>query len=136
MCAPSAVNSRPWEFVVVENRALRQRMTEVHPYCRAATEASLVLAVCGIPQAWPDAPEGGMWPQDCAAAIENILLAATSLGYGTCWCGVYPHKGRVTALQELLLVTTVPVALILVGVADETPKQRGYYDPARVRTLR
>ena len=136
MHAPSAVNSRPWEFVVVENPALRQQISATHPYCRSLPDASLAIVVCGLPDAWPDAPQGGMWPQDCAAATENILLEATGLGYGTCWCGVYPHRERAEAIARLIGVASVPVSLIIVGKAAETPKARGFYDESRVTYLR
>jgi nitroreductase len=136
MCAPSACNSRPWEFVVVENAAVKREITKMQPYCRSLPDAALAIVVCGIAQALPTAPGEGFWPQDCAAATENILLQATELGYGTCWCGVYPHKELSVELAKLLGVESTPLSIILVGVADEQPAQRGFYDPARVRYLR
>ncbi len=136
MCAPSACNSRPWEFVVVVNPALRKQITEVHPYCRSLPDAALAIVVCGVPEALPTAPTEGFWPQDCAAATQNILLEATELGYGTCWCGVYPDRKRAAAIAGLLGVDSMPLSLILVGVAAETPAQRGFYDASRVRVLR
>ena len=136
MCAPSACNSRPWEFVVVENLELRKQITQIHPHCRSLPDASLAIVVCGIPQALPDAPGEGFWAQDCAAATQNILLEATELGYGTCWCGIYPDRKLADVLAKLLEVTSVPLLLILVGVASETPKQRGFFDATRVKYLR
>lgn len=135
MCAPSAINSRPWTFVVVENEAIRKTMTTLHPYCRSLPEASLAIVVCGLPDAWPDAPAEGFWPQDCGAAVENLLLEATGLGYGTCWCGLYPNRDYAAAFQALLDVTATPVALIIVGQAAETPKQRGFYEEAKVKYI-
>ena len=136
MSAPSACNSRPWEFVLVESAELRKQITAIHPHCRFLPDAALALVVCGLPEALPTAPGDGFWPQDCAAATQNILLTATELGYGTCWCGIYPDKDRSMAFAKLLGVTTVPFCLILVGTADEQPAQRGFYDPSRVRYLR
>ena len=136
MCAPSACNSRPWEFVVVENADLRQRLTQVHPYCKSLVDACAAIVVCGASEALPDAPGEGFWPQDCAAATQNLLLQATELGYGTCWCGVYPDRKRAEDITRLIGVTTVPLAMVIVGVPDESPKQRGFYDQARVRYLR
>ena len=136
MCAPSACNSRPWEYVVVENADIRQSITRVQPYCKSLVDASMGIVVCGAPEALPDAPCEGFWPQDCAAATENLLLQATELGYGTCWCGIYPDRDRAKAIADLLNVQTTPLALIIVGVADEAPNQRGFYDQARVRYLR
>ena len=136
MCAPSACNSRPWEFVVVENAEMRENLTRVHPYCKSLTNASMAIVVCGMPDALPDAPAEGFWPQDCAAATENLLLQATELGYGTCWCGVYPDRARADAIAKLLGIASVPVSMVIVGLADETPKQRGFYDKTRVRYFR
>ncbi len=135
MCAPSACNSRPWEFVVVKDAALRGEIAKVHPYCRSLPDAAMGIVVCGLPGALPNAPCEGFWPQDCAAATENILLQATELGYGTCWCGVYPDKARAEAIARLLNVSSTPFSLILVGVADESPARRGFFDAARVKVL-
>ena len=136
MCAPSAHNSRPWEFVVVENPEIRKRITRIHPYCKSLPDACLAIVVCGVPEAAPNMPGEGFWAQDCAAATENILLEATGLGYGTCWCGVYPDRERATAIADMLGVQTVPVQMIIVGVADEAPRQRGFYDRDRVKYIR
>ena len=136
MSAPSACNSRPWEFVVVENEAIRKQITGMHPHCRSLPDASLAIVVCGLPQALPTAPGEGFWPQDCAAATENILLEATELGYGTCWCGIYPDRDRAASIAALLGVTSVPVSMISVGMADESPVRRGHLDASRVRYLR
>ena len=135
MCAPSAINSRPWEFVVVENAAVRQAITAIQPYCRSLPEASLAIVVCGLPDAWADAPGIGFWTQDCGAAVENLMLEATGLGYGTCWCGLYPNLKYSAPVQDLLDVRSIPVALVIVGKAAEAPKQRGFYEEAKVKYI-
>lgn len=86
MMAPSALNTRPWQFYVVTDERTKQALLRVHPYCRLET-APLAIVVCGRPDKQPG---HGYWPQDCGAAIENILLQALDLGYGSCWCGCYP----------------------------------------------
>jgi nitroreductase len=55
--------------------------------------------------------------QDCAAAIENILVAARALNLGTVWCGVYPNEERVSGMAELLDVPDpfVPLAILALG---------------------
>ena len=136
MCAPSACNSRPWEFVVVENAAMRQSLSAMHPYCRSLPDASLAILVCGAQPELANVPAEGFWVQDCACATENILLQATELGYGTCWCGVYPHRELANEVAKLVGVPSTPVSLIIVGKAAEAPKQRGWYDETRVKTLR
>ena len=136
MLAPSAKNCRPWEFVVVKNRELMLKMPEVSPYIRMMDTASLAIVVCGRPKD-QEGKSGAYWPQDCGAAIENLLLCALELGYGTCWCGLYPSEGRGEAMRELIGAdgSVMPMAVIAVGVADEEPAQRGYYDEKKVRII-
>jgi nitroreductase len=134
MTAPSACNTRPWDFTVVRSPELRERIAKVHPYARMVAKASLAVVV----GARPDLLPRGMaefWPQDCAAATENLLLQAVALGYGAVWCGVYPQKKRMDSIREIIGGESVPFNVIAVGVPDEAPAARGYYDPARVRTL-
>ena len=134
MMAPSACNTRPWDFTVVRSLSKRQEIAAVHPYARMVTKASLAVVV----GARPDLLPGDMhafWPQDCAAATENLLIQAAALGYGAVWCGVYPDMKRVEQIKTVVGGESVPFCVIAVGVPDEKPAARGYYDPKRVRIL-
>ena len=135
MMAPSACNTRPWEFYVVESREIMGRLAEIHPYAQMLGSASLAIVVC----ARPEVQEGkcaGYWPLDCGAAVENLLLQAVELGYGTCWCGCWPSERVANAIAEALGAKSVPVALISVGAPDEAPAQRGHYDPGKVHWVK
>jgi len=96
--------------------------------------ASLAVVVCGRPE-----DQAGKcreyWPLDCGAAIENLLLQAAALGYGTCWCGCYPLAHRVEEMQKILEVGSIPLAVIAVGKSQESPAARGFLDEARVKYL-
>lgn len=132
MMAPSAVNSRPWEFYASDKEEVKNALMAVHPSCKMLETASWAIVVCGR----PDLQQGrGFWPQDCGAAIENILLSATAMGYGTCWCGCYPSQPRTDLVQKTLHCDSVPVAIIALGVPDEAPAAKGFYDPARVKFI-
>ena len=134
MMAPSACNTRPWEFFVVEDPAVKQRLQAVHPYASMLSTASLAIVVCGLPDVQADTCPG-FWPQDCGAAVENLLLQAAALGYGTCWCGCWPIQERVQAIQEVLDARSVPVALVCVGVPAEEPPAKGSYQSDKVTWL-
>ena len=134
MMAPSACNSRPWEFVVVENQDKLQEIHAAHPYTSMLNTASLAIVICGRPDLQTGICEG-YFPQDCGAAAQNILLAAAELGYGTCWCGVYPSEARVDAVRKIVDVTSVPFAVIALGVPDDAPAARGFYDEERVKWM-
>ena len=134
MMAPSACNTRPWEFFVAEGEA-KERLRQAHPYSQMLKTAPLAIVACGR----PDLQEGRcepFWPEDCGAAIQNLLLQAAELGFGTCWCGCYPNELVMTRVQKVLDTAAVPVALIAVGVPDEDPPARGFYEPAKVTFLR
>ena len=71
--APSAVNRRPWRFVVVRDRGNLNTLAEVHPYGKMLFQAPLALVVCGA--VLHDGEPNPWWEEDCAAAMQNILLA-------------------------------------------------------------
>jgi nitroreductase len=98
--------------------------------CETATAAIVVVA---IPQTAP-VPEG-YFSQDCAAATQNILLEAVSMGLGTCWCGVYPRDERISSIRELFDIhePKVPFNVIAIGTPAENPERRGFFDKTKVR---
>jgi nitroreductase len=132
MMAPSACNGRPWEFVVVKSEEKRREIMEVHPYTQFLADASLAIIVCGKIKIAEAEMSQGYWVQDCSAATENILLQAAGLGYGTVWCGVYPTKERVEGITKVLNLENTPLCVIALGVPDESPAARGFYDKSRV----
>ena len=134
MLAPSAINLRPWEFIVIRDKAKLQAMMEVHEYAKMLETASLAIVVVGLPRNKEDGIE--FFSQDCGAATQNILLQAVAMGLGTCWCGIYPIEKRVSQFKELLGVeAAVPYSLITVGIPDEQPAARGFYDPNKVKHI-
>ena len=134
MLAPSAVNNRPWKFVVVTNRQKLEEMVDAFPYAKMLQSASAAIVVCGLTER-RFAKE--YFPQDCSAATQNILLQATSMGLGTCWCGVYPLEERIEKACEMLDIhdDSIPFNIIAVGIPDEEPKQRGFYEAEKVRWI-
>lgn len=133
MAAPSASNRKPWQFIVVAERHTLDRLAESHPHAKMLFEAPLCIAVCG------DLTEmERFWVQDCSAATENLLLAATALGLGAVWLGVYPREERVAAVRQVLGIpeTIVPLNLISIGHPAEETEPRTQYDEARVHRER
>lgn len=134
MLAPSACNTRPWEFVVLKSNDAKERAAKLHPYAKHLLQASIGIMVC----ARPDLQEGiadGFFPQDCGAAIENMLLMSTELGYGSCWCGIYPRDERTAEFKSEFKLESIPLAIVVIGKAAEEAAQRGFYDETRVKVL-
>ena len=125
MFAPSARNTQPWHFVAVNDRKILDKIPHVHPYAEMCYEAGAAILVCG--DSGIEKLEGYL-ALDCAAASQNILLAAHDLGLGAVWLGVYPRKERMEPLAGLfnLPQTVIPISLIALGYPAEkiSPPER------------
>jgi nitroreductase len=135
MCAPSAGNERPWHFVVLTDRALLDGIPKFHPYSAMLKNASAAILVCGDPTM---EKHQGYWVLDCAAATENLLLAAHAKGLGAVWCGVYPTTDRVANMRTLLGLPeqVIPFSLVPLGFPAEERKAGDRFDESRVHENR
>ena len=131
MAAPSAGNQQPWEFIVVTDRALLAKITEVHPHSKMLHEAPAAIVVCGNTSR---EKHTGFWVQDCSAAVQNMLLEATHHGIGSVWLGVYPRQDRVDGMKKLFSLPeqVVPFAVVALGHAKEPPTSVDRFNPGYV----
>jgi len=124
--APSAGNIQPWEFVVVRKPGIKRRLVEAALGQTFIEEASLVIVVCAnedrSAEGYGVRGRSLYCIQDTSAAVQNILLAAYSLGLGTCWIGAFNEDKA----REVLKVPAGirPVAIIPVGYPAESPAPR------------
>ncbi len=125
MAAPSACGKDPWRFVVVREQATLQALAAALPNGGMIAGAPLGIVVCGDLDA-AHANEVSYMLQDCSAAIENLLLAAHSLGLGACWLGVHPRQARIEALSKILGLPEkiIPVSGIALGWPAEEKAAR------------
>jgi len=114
MYAPSARNQQPWHFIIIDERSILDEIVKIHPYAGMLRGAELAVLVCGNEDL---ELSSGYWPVDCAAATQNLLLAAHALGLGAVWLGVYPRHERQKGIQELfdLPHRVHPFSLISIG---------------------
>jgi nitroreductase len=133
MAAPSACAKDPWRFIVVRNRENLQQIAKLLPNGNFLAEAPLGIIVCGDIGAVHAGSESYML-QDCSAAIENILLAATALGLGTCWLGVHPRTERITGITNFfeLPANIVPVSVIAAGHPEKMPEKNTRFMPNNI----
>jgi nitroreductase len=124
--APSAGNIQPWEFVVIRNAEMKKELSEAAFGQSLVEEASVVIVVCAneVSSAIGYGLRGKSLYciQDTAAAAQNILLAAYSLGLGTCWIGAFNEQKVAKVVKTPEEVR--PIAIILIGYPDETPSPR------------
>lgn len=122
--APSAGNIQPWEFVIVRDEKIKQKLAWAALDQTFIEEAPVVIVVCAdeAQSSWGYGSRGITLYclQDTAAAIQNILLAAHALGLGTCWVGAFREEPVKRALNAPLNIR--PVAIIPVGHAAEKPR--------------
>lgn len=137
MAAPTAVNKRPWHFVVVRDRAILDALAESLPYCHMAKQAPLAIIVCGDTRRFLPGDDSTLWEQDTSAASENLLLAAHALGLGAVWTSVYPHADRIDAVRRATGMSTlfVPLNVVPVGYPSATHAPMDKWDPECVTYL-
>jgi Nitroreductase len=127
--APSAGNLQPWYFYVVQGEALKRRLASACQDQRQVAEAAAAVVVTADParssERYGERGAQLYCLQDTAAAIQNILLAATGLGIASCWVGAFDER----QVQEL--VEAPPrlraVAIVCLGYSNEVeeePKER------------
>ncbi len=134
MAAPTAVDKRPWEFVVVTDRAVLKQLADALPYAKMADRAAAAIVVGGDVRKQWGGMESDYWIMDCSAATQNILLAAESMGLGAVWTAVYPEDSRVRAVRQILGIPphVVPLNVIPVGVPAGREKAKDKYDPKQI----
>jgi nitroreductase len=132
MMAPSARNGQPWQFVVITERKLLAEIPQFHPNASMVAQAPAAILVCGDTTL---ELSPGYWPIDCAAATENLLLAAHALGLGAVWTGVYPKQPRMDGFRQMLNLPdhVIPHTLIPIGYSAEHAASQDRYREDRVR---
>jgi nitroreductase len=110
--AATGSNRQPWAFIAITDRETIDQLTVAAEWM---DQAGAIIAVVMDPSSrW--------WLEDGSAAIENMLLASTALGYGSCWLEGWTlrHEAEFKDLlgvpEEKRLLTLVPI-----GVPVEWP---------------
>jgi nitroreductase len=119
--APSSKGLASWEFVVVTDRNLLEKLASAKPHGSSfLREAPLAIVVCGRPA------RSDMWIENCSIAATLILLAAGSLGLGACWIQIRgrAHDDSRTAGEYISEVLDIPgdvevESIIAAGYPDE-----------------
>ena len=134
MAAPSSRDTRHFRFVVVDDPAMIDTLAEGLPYAKMLETARHAVIVASDLSVAHGGAETDYWIQDCAAASENILLAAQDMGLGACWTGVQPREERVAFITKTLgLPENVrPLCVIAVGVPAGKERPRDKFNPEHV----
>ncbi|WP_455139283.1 nitroreductase family protein [Candidatus Hodarchaeum mangrovi] len=113
--APSASNKQPWEFLVVKNKMIREKLAELHPYAKFVAQSPVVFVPLTNPKIHPKYHQS-----DTALATLQFMITAHALELGTCWAGVIGTSFE----KEIKKLLHIPdhlhvLAIIALGYPDQ-----------------
>ena len=127
MAAPTAVNSQPWEFIVVKDKSKMKKLAESLQFSRMLDSATAAILVCTSPNKTKD-KDVNYAIIDATLASENILLAAESLGLGGAWVAIFPKESVIDYIRSEFDIpeNIIPLNIIPLGypVGNEKPKNK------------
>ena len=107
--APSAANRQPCRFVVVRDAERRRALAEACNAQMWLADAAVLVVGVGLPSV-----SARWYMVDMGIAMQNMVVTATSFGYGTCWIGAF-NEAKVKALldipEELKVVAVTPIGV-------------------------
>lgn len=110
--AATGSNRQPWDFIVVTEREMIEKLKVASKWMEKA--GAIIAVVLDPSSRW--------WIEDGAAAVENMLIASTALGYGSCWLEGYTLP-REEEFKQLLKVPAEKrlLTLVPIGIPTEWP---------------
>ena len=111
--APTAINIQPWLFGAVTANDLKRQISDMTDHGKFIKDCAVCFAI------FADSSQKYFLEDGCAAA-ENILLACTAYGIGSCWVAGH-KKAYVDSIRKLLNVPEpyTLIALIAAGYSNE-----------------
>lgn len=121
MYAPSAHNEQPWQFLIIEDPQLLEKVSKIHEYVKMVETAPIGVLVCGDMK---KDIANGFWVQDCSASTQNLLLAIHNAGFWAVWTWIYPQQELIQSFSTLfnLPADIVPFAFIPIWYPAEEGK--------------
>ena len=107
---PSASNKQPWEFIIIKNKDILDKIAKTAIYGRFIRKAPLVIAIVGKIKQNPK-----WYVQDTSLASMSMMLMAWSLGIGTCWIGSMDRDKAKEMLglgKDDFLLTVLPMGYV------------------------
>lgn len=134
MAAPSATNQQPWEFYVITNKEMIEKVAAVCQYGKFAKDAPVIIVSayrteCNMP---------AMAPIDLAISMENLWLEADAQGLGGVWLGTAPIEENMKAVEEVVGIPAGQRAFAVfpLGYPAETRAQQDRFDASRIHEIK
>lgn len=119
--APSASNRQAWKFIVIKNKDVIEKLSEVAIYGKFVREAPVAIAIVGETHENPN-----WYIQDTTLASMNMMLMAWSLNIGTCWLGSMDREKAKEILRiqkDNFLLTILPFGYLRREVPETPPRK-------------
>jgi nitroreductase len=123
--APSCGNIQNWKFVVVIETDLKKQLAEAALQQYEIINAAALIVICSEPEKaeryYGFRGEHFYSVQNCAAAAQNMLLEAHSLGLGTRWIGAFEEEmvKRILSIPD----EARPQVIVAIGNSKEIPQK-------------
>lgn len=130
--APTAVNAQPWEFVVIDDESILEKLRSKLSFANYRAPAAIV--VCGNSNIGLKGQDKELWVCDCSAAMENMLICATDMKLGSLWCGIFPIESRMQQVRDILQMppNVNPLGMMYVGYPVSQAEGRSRYNDKAV----
>ena len=120
--APTAAARQPFRLLVLHTAGREAELARIYPQ-RWFSQAPLVLAMVAVPaEAWRRMDGKNYADVDATIVMDHVVLAATSLGLGTCWVAAFDPA----AAREILGLPddVESLAFTPLGYAADAPRQK------------
>ena len=130
LLAPTGKNGQTTRFVIVDDPIIIDKIRELHPTNKAMQTAAAYIA-CIIDKHPEPIYEGMAFQiEDCAAAVENMLLTVSALGYASVWIdGWLRRENRAEIIGNLLAVPASKIIRILLPVGKP---EKAHHQPEKM----
>ena len=128
MVAPSAMNVKPCQFLIIEDPQIKEAISNASPYAKFARHSGALIIVLADRRKIIEMNK--MWVQDASAATENILIQSVEEGLGGCWLGLYPNKGMEEEIAKICKLPPyiTPFSIVALGYPKDNPKRKDSFD--------
>lgn len=121
--APSGHNNQPWRFVIIWSEEIKERLANLSIYSQMIKKAPVLIGVFLEKKSMYHQIKDH---QSAGACLQNMMLAAHSLGLGTCWLGeILKNEDKVKEILGLPIEEYEMCALLAVGYPNDKSKRTG-----------
>ncbi len=120
--APSASNRQEWKYIVVKDKALRDKLVDVANGQSFVGQAPAVIVACAVQSSHVMPCGESSYSIDVAISVDHMTLSAVEQGLGTCWIGAFKQDEvkKLLGIPEGVRV----VSLLPIGYPDISPNPK------------